>query len=68
MAWFVGSAAPSRVEFEAQIMLYVITICIMAVRGGLMFGYDIGISGNVLLFTMEGDIFGHATLCCFYGL
>ena len=39
-------SAPSGVEFEAKITPIVIISCIMAATGGLMFGYDIGISGT----------------------
>ena len=39
-------SAPSGVEFEAKITPIVIISCIMAATGGLMFGYDVGISGN----------------------
>lgn len=34
------------VQFEAKITYGVIISCIMAATGGLMFGYDIGISGT----------------------
>ena len=34
------------VEFEAKITPIVILSCIMAATGGLMFGYDVGISGK----------------------
>ena len=33
-------------DFEAKITPLVIISCIMAATGGLMFGYDVGISGN----------------------
>ena len=39
-------SAPSGVEFEAKITPIVIISCIMAATGGLMFGYDVGISGT----------------------
>ncbi|CAJ2630268.1 unnamed protein product [Trifolium pratense] len=42
---FTGST--TDVEFEAKITFAVIISCIMAATGGLMFGYDIGISGGV---------------------
>ncbi|GMH08421.1 hypothetical protein Nepgr_010261 [Nepenthes gracilis] len=45
-----GFSAPTRgkgVEFEAKITPIVIISCIMAATGGLMFGYDVGISGGV---------------------
>lgn len=38
-----------RREFEAKITPVVIVSCIMAASGGLMFGYDVGISGELLL-------------------
>ena len=41
-------SAPPGVEFEAKITPIVIISCIMAATGGLMFGYDVGISGNLL--------------------
>ncbi|GLJ21728.1 hypothetical protein SUGI_0404980 [Cryptomeria japonica] len=34
-------------EFEGRITPYVVITCILAASGGLMFGYDIGISGGV---------------------
>ncbi|XP_051182512.1 sugar transport protein MST4 [Lolium perenne] len=40
-------SAPGGVEFEAKITPIVIISCIMAATGGLMFGYDVGISGGV---------------------
>ncbi|KMZ71199.1 Sugar transport protein 13 [Zostera marina] len=36
-----------RREFEAKITPVVVVLCIMAAFGGLMFGYDVGISGGV---------------------
>ncbi|KAK6913915.1 Major facilitator, sugar transporter-like [Dillenia turbinata] len=43
-----GFAAPSNgAEFEAKITPIVIISCIMAATGGLMFGYDVGVSGGV---------------------
>ncbi|MCH81110.1 hexose transporter, partial [Trifolium medium] len=41
------TTSSSDVEFEAKITFAVIISCIMAATGGLMFGYDIGISGGV---------------------
>jgi hypothetical protein len=32
-------------DFEAKITPIVIISCIMAATGGLMFGYDVGVSG-----------------------
>ncbi|KAE8663464.1 Sugar transport protein 13 [Hibiscus syriacus] len=42
-----SSVPPAGVEFEAKITPIVIISCIMAATGGLMFGYDIGVSGGV---------------------
>ncbi|XP_057427384.1 sugar transport protein 13-like [Lotus japonicus] len=41
------STAAGETQFEARITLTVIVSCIMAATGGLMFGYDVGISGGV---------------------
>ncbi|CAI0429885.1 unnamed protein product, partial [Linum tenue] len=43
---FVSSSAGGT-EFEAKITPIVIMSCIMAATGGLMFGYDVGVSGGV---------------------
>lgn len=40
----------SEIEFEAKITFTVIMSCILAATGGLMFGYDIGISGTYITF------------------
>ncbi|KAI0523383.1 hypothetical protein KFK09_005778 [Dendrobium nobile] len=40
-------SAPTGTEFEAKITPIVIISCIMAATGGLMFGYDVGVSGGV---------------------
>lgn len=42
-----SGTAPSGVEFEARITPIVIISCIMAATGGLMFGYDVGVSGEI---------------------
>ncbi|KAG7991564.1 hypothetical protein I3843_02G082800 [Carya illinoinensis] len=44
-----GFSGPSGggTEFEAKITPIVIISCIMAATGGLMFGYDVGVSGGV---------------------
>lgn len=39
-----GSLAPH--ELDAKITPKVVISCIMAATGGLMFGYDIGVSGH----------------------
>ncbi|KAJ1390009.1 Sugar/inositol transporter [Sesbania bispinosa] len=41
------SSGVGDTNFEARITFTVIMSCIMAATGGLMFGYDIGISGGV---------------------
>lgn len=45
------SAAPAAgaraADYEGKITIYVIMTCIIAASGGLMFGYDVGISGGV---------------------
>ncbi|KAH9620355.1 hypothetical protein KSS87_004272 [Heliosperma pusillum] len=47
----VGGLGPTTgtngVVFEAKITPIVIISCIMAATGGLMFGYDVGVSGGV---------------------
>ncbi|CAN6328338.1 unnamed protein product [Urochloa humidicola] len=40
-------AAPPGVEFEAKITTTVVMSSVMAATGGLMFGYDIGVSGGL---------------------
>ncbi|CAN6351091.1 unnamed protein product [Urochloa humidicola] len=40
-------APPSGVEYEAKITTTVVLSTVMAATGGLMFGYDIGVSGGV---------------------
>lgn len=42
------TTASSDVVFEAKITVAVIVSCVMAAFGGLMFGYDIGISGTFM--------------------
>ncbi|GMI71937.1 SUGAR TRANSPORT PROTEIN 13 [Hibiscus trionum] len=42
-----SSVPPAGVEFEAKITPIVIITCITAATGGLMFGYDVGVSGGV---------------------
>ncbi|PKI40757.1 hypothetical protein CRG98_038853 [Punica granatum] len=41
------SVAPSGSQFEAKITPIVVISCVMAATGGLMFGYDVGVSGGV---------------------
>ncbi|XP_010454983.1 PREDICTED: sugar transport protein 13-like [Camelina sativa] len=42
-----AAASANGVEFEAKITPIVIISCIMTATGGLMFGYDIGVTGGV---------------------
>ncbi|KAL6497790.1 Sugar transport protein 13 [Orobanche hederae] len=44
---FAASSGSGGTEFEAKITPIVIISCIMAATGGLMFGYDVGVSGGV---------------------
>lgn len=45
---FTGPAAGARAaQYEGKITFYVVMTCIIAASGGLMFGYDVGISGGV---------------------
>eukprot|EP00250_Pteridium_aquilinum_P011700 c20250_g2_i1 orf=351-1580(+) len=45
---FTAAAAGSRAsQYEAKVTIYVIITCIIAASGGLMFGYDVGVSGGV---------------------
>ncbi|CAH9136646.1 unnamed protein product [Cuscuta epithymum] len=46
-AGFSTPARDGEKEFEAKITPIVIISCIMAATGGLMFGYDVGVSGGV---------------------
>lgn len=47
------AVASSGTEFEAKITPVVIISCMMAATGGLMFGYDIGVSGNFFFFIVQ---------------
>lgn len=44
---FLSSTTPDATTFEAKMTWTVLIACMMAATGGLMFGYDIGISGGV---------------------
>jgi hypothetical protein len=41
---FVGPSTGGN--YEGRVTTFVITTCLVAAMGGLIFGYDIGISGN----------------------
>lgn len=47
---FVVAPVAVGIDAEAKITSVVIISCIMAATGGLMFGYDVGISG-ILFFS-----------------
>lgn len=40
-----------RRTYEGRTTMFVVLACIVAASGGLIFGYDIGISGNVSMAT-----------------
>lgn len=48
-----GSFAPTGVakeraeQYQGRVTSYVVVACVVAAVGGSIFGYDIGISGNV---------------------
>lgn len=48
---FVASGASG--EYEGKVTTFVIMTCLVAATGGLLFGYDIGISGNIFYFILE---------------
>ena len=43
----VHTPNPKHAQYEGHITSYVILACIVGAFGGLIFGYDIGISGFV---------------------
>ena len=43
---------PRASQYESKITFYVIITCIIASSGGLMFGYDVGISGITITNTL----------------
>jgi len=45
----VPAAVEEQKDYPGSTTLYVILACILAASGGLMFGYDIGISGTTPL-------------------
>lgn len=44
----MATTSSSSAVFESKLTFYVVACWILAAFGGLMFGYDIGISGNFL--------------------
>ena len=62
-AYAEGKAA----QYEGKITVYVVLACIVAASGGLLFGYDVGISGmNSISRSLEFLImFGvYLVVCC----
>lgn len=45
-----GVATERAKQYQGKVTAYVITACIVAAVGGSIFGYDIGISGNSVIF------------------
>jgi len=43
----VAPAAGGRQDYPGGLTLFVFTACLIAATGGLLFGYDIGVSGGV---------------------
>lgn len=43
-----GVAKERAEQYKGKVTLYVIMACFVAAIGGAIFGYDIGISGNIL--------------------
>lgn len=52
-------------EYPGELTLFVLLTCVVAATGGLIFGYDIGISGDVnpsiclILFSVEFFLGGY---------
>ncbi|KAH7388080.1 hypothetical protein KP509_16G056500 [Ceratopteris richardii] len=45
---FTAASAGARAsQYESKMTIYVVITCIIAASGGLMFGYDVGVSGGV---------------------
>ncbi|MCO5547522.1 hypothetical protein L7F22_000972 [Adiantum nelumboides] len=44
---FTAASGSRASEYEAKMTIYVVLTCIIAASGGLMFGYDVGVSGGV---------------------
>lgn len=58
MAVVVSSSGNSQ-AFEAKMTVYVFICVIIAAVGGLIFGYDIGISGSVLFIVIILCLFSY---------
>lgn len=57
---FVAESGHGGDSYEGRVTVFVVITCMVAAMGGLLFGYDIGISG-LFLPTQETKI-----LLCFY--
>lgn len=55
----VSSGGLKGVQYEGKIIVYVIQVCIVVVRGGFFFEYDIGILGMSLVYRIRIQ-------CCVY--
>lgn len=42
----VAGYGTKAAQYEGRVTVYVVLACIVAASGGLLFGYDIGISGT----------------------
>ncbi|XP_072969311.1 sugar transport protein MST6-like [Typha angustifolia] len=72
------SASGGKEEYPGKITLYAVLVCLVASSGGLIFGYDIGISGGVtsmdsflrnffpLVYRTEKEDVGTNQYCKFY--
>lgn len=43
----LGVAKERAAQYQGRVTSYVVVACVVAAVGGSIFGYDIGISGNV---------------------
>lgn len=44
----VSHGGGNAAQYEGRVTVYVVLACIVAASGGLLFGYDIGISGTIV--------------------
>lgn len=49
---FADSGGPRAELYEHKVTWYLIFTCIVAAMGGSLFGYDLGVSGNYLIFLL----------------
>jgi len=52
----VSHAGMKAAQYEGRVTVYVVFACIVAASGGLLFGYDIGISGSQPQTPIRGPI------------